>query len=296
MQPAVWTPGWPVATPSGPPPYSCNSPRQRAAWDSPSLARPRHLFSNGFPHSLQWCERPSKWWSRGSLAWSSGMGISYWTSGDAHCSSPFIGSGKPTVRPRRLSGGTRFQGRPCHAARPAEQYLVSTNKNLKMKIDGATLVVTILITALFALPFVWDRSRRIRGRARMLRSLQSLAQEHQCQVHHHGICAGMALALDEERKFLFHIGKREGVAYPGYLNLAEVRSCRAVRTERNAKGTHADARLERVELSLVPKDSERSATRLVLFDGGSGNLLDGEEQFADKWTELIQRQLKSNTD
>ncbi|MBK9762828.1 MAG: hypothetical protein IPO87_05570 [Flavobacteriales bacterium] len=49
--------------------------------------------------------------------------------------------------------------RLCHLGRPREQ-VVSTNKNLKMEIDGGTIVVSIIFAALLAVPFVLDYRRR----------------------------------------------------------------------------------------------------------------------------------------
>ena len=167
-----------------------------------------------------------------------------------------------------------------------------TNKNLKMKIDGANIVVLILFMALFGLPFVLDRMRQKRKKLQLISSLNGLAEAHQSKVHQHDTCAGIALGLDQDRNLLFHIDQREGATPSGHIDLSQVRSCRVVKAERNAKGVHADARLERVELSFVPKDPGKGAMGLVLFDSSSGNLMAGEEQFADKWSQVINERLK----
>lgn len=162
-----------------------------------------------------------------------------------------------------------------------------------MEIDGGTIMVSIICVALLALPFALDYRRRTKKRGQLLRALGDLAQEHQCRIHQHGSCSDVALGLDVDRSFLFFFSLRGVASASWHLDLSQIRACQVVKTKRSGKGMDPDARLEQVEMSFLPKDHGKSATRLVLYSETFGFLVEGEEQFADKWSQLINDRLKN---
>jgi hypothetical protein len=166
-------------------------------------------------------------------------------------------------------------------------------KNQKMEMDGATAMVGIVVLALCALPFVLDHRRRSKKAAQLLRTLRELAKQHQCKVDHHDQCGDAVLGLDKDRNALVFHAQRQDVVTSHFVDLAEVRACQAIKAKRSTKGGGTDAMLDRVELCLLPKDTTKSETHLVLYQAAHGVLVNGEIQFADKWAQLINDRLKN---
>jgi hypothetical protein len=78
------------------------------------------------------------------------------------------------------------------------------------------------------------------------------------------------------------------------IDLATMRACEVFKSYRNGKGEQRDAVLERVELCLLPRDRNKTGTRLELYRNGQGPLLNGELQFADQWAALIESRLRNS--
>ncbi|MBK9177038.1 MAG: hypothetical protein IPM46_12055 [Flavobacteriales bacterium] len=159
--------------------------------------------------------------------------------------------------------------------------------------DNATLTIGIICLALFALPFVLDYRSRRKKAARLQSAMRDAAQQQRSTIGQVDTCNGIALGMDEDKKTLFFYNEREENPAVQHVNLAEVRSCEALRDGRTAKADDAEGMPASVELCLVPKENSRDEKRLVLYRSGYGTTLDGEVQFADNWARLINGWLKS---
>lgn len=160
-----------------------------------------------------------------------------------------------------------------------------------MEIDGATIAIGSMSMAALALPFMLDRRARRKRGAQLLETLQHMAQGQKGRINQHGICGDAIIGLDNDQGKLYFLCRREGMASTAQVDLKQVRSCVATKTERGSKGTHEEARIERVELSLLPRDGSKAATHLLLFREGLGALANGEYQFADEWARVISARL-----
>ncbi len=162
-----------------------------------------------------------------------------------------------------------------------------------MEMDGATIAIGIIVLAIFVLPFVLDYRSRKKKAAERLRTLQGIAQQHQCKVDQHVLCGEAALGLDSKKNFLFYLNQRQDILTSQHVDLAEIRACQAIKDKRAAKGAEASPLPDRVELSLLPKDKGKSETRLLLYQATYGAQVNGEIQIADEWAGLINARLAS---
>lgn len=161
-----------------------------------------------------------------------------------------------------------------------------------MEIDGATIAIGIMSMAALALPFLLDRRSRRKSNARLLETLQYMAQGQKGRINQHGICGDAIIGLDNDQDTLYFLSRREGMASSARVDLKQVRSCEATKTERGPRAANEEARVERVELSLHPRDGGKGPTRLLLFRSGLGALANGETGFADEWARLINARLQ----
>ncbi len=162
---------------------------------------------------------------------------------------------------------------------------------LKMEMDWGTAMVGIVVLTLFVVPFVLDHRSRANKAKLALRSLQAIAQQHNCNVGQHGSCGHTALGLDERRNALIYCNNSGGVLTAKYVDLAEIRACEAVKAIRNLKGVPGESITESVELTLQPKDRSKQEYRFELYREGLSPRLIGELEFVDKWSKLINARL-----
>ncbi len=156
-----------------------------------------------------------------------------------------------------------------------------------MEIDIATGLIAFLSIAALSLPFLLDRRMRRKRNDLLVRTVQAMAHAHQGRISQHGICGDAILGLDHYRAILYFINRREGMASEARIDLRQVRACEAAIFARGTKGSAEPPRTERVELSLLPRDGSKGATRLLLFRDGLGQLANGEAQFAEDWARVI---------
>lgn len=156
-----------------------------------------------------------------------------------------------------------------------------------MKIDPATIVVTILVVGSFALPFLLDLHNRRRKARQLLQDLKAMALHHQCTLHHHGTCGPNALGIDEQRNMLFFIHRAKAHAADQVVDLQQVGACAAVPVEAKARPNQAPGLLERVELEFAPRQKQQPPIRLLLHHKDHGNPCGDELPFARQWAQRI---------
>lgn len=165
-----------------------------------------------------------------------------------------------------------------------------------MEFEWGTAIIGMLVLALFTVPFVIDRRSRIARKKGALLSLQQLAGQHNCRIDRHELCGDLSLGLDESKNVVFLATQGKEGRSAQHVSLSEMRSCSMVNATRSKKqNAGAGVLTERIQLSLLPKDQNKSELRLELFGAGSGLNLNGELQFAEKWAKLIQDRLKNGT-
>ena len=196
-----------------------------------------------------------------------------------------------------------------------------------MEMDGGTIAVLVITLTFFALPFVLDYRRRARNGARLLteailavalqtrppsrfteatllsamegagklvedEELREAAARQNCTLDEYDTHGDMAIGMDADRKTVFFLGKRGDADTLQHVHLAKVRACHIVKAQRGAKGAQADRPIDRVELNFLPKDNSNGEVRFVLYREMAGSSLNGEAQLAEKWEDLVQRQLE----
>ncbi|MBK6343858.1 MAG: hypothetical protein IPF41_15080 [Flavobacteriales bacterium] len=155
-----------------------------------------------------------------------------------------------------------------------------------MELDWGTAAFGIVFMLLCALPFALDYRSRMRKTKRLVQPLLKAAQQQGCQVHQHETCNLVILGLDERKNILFSFNALDDGATVQRIDLSRVRSCR---TE---NGSNGSALTHRVELLFQMKEKGMTDLRLELYREGANLPLNGELQFADKWSRLINDRLK----
>ncbi len=100
-----------------------------------------------------------------------------------------------------------------------------------------------------------------------------------------------AIGIDSSKKILFyHQDSLEGS--PKSIELRDFRKVSVSKKLLELKsGGSAKPVLDQITLELLPKDSKKAAIHLELYDGEKYSDLLGETLLAEKWAELIQKNL-----
>lgn len=165
------------------------------------------------------------------------------------------------------------------------------NKTKKMEMDWGTAAFGLAFMLACALPFALDYRSRARKAKRLVEPLLLAAQQHGCQVQQYETCNHVILGLDERQNILFgYHALHEGAAVQR-IDLSRVRSCRTVQSTRNEHGPNGGTLTDRLELLFQLKEKGGAELRLELYRDGA-QPLNGELQFADKWSRMINDRLK----
>lgn len=164
----------------------------------------------------------------------------------------------------------------------------------KMEMDWGTAIVGLIIILICMTPFVIMHYNRVKKEGKMLHSLKENAKQLNCNISQHEFCGDFVLGIDESRNFVFFFKQKKEEAISQFVDLAEIQICQVVKKTRNIKNDIGSLGfIERVELSFIPTNKNKTETRFELYNDEINMQLSGELQFVDKWTEQINACLKS---
>lgn len=158
-----------------------------------------------------------------------------------------------------------------------------------MEIDFGTLLIGSLTVAICAIPFVLTIGGRKRREKQMMRSLQTMAAQHNCQIGQREFCGNYLLGMDQAGRYVFfHQVSKEAIEERA-VDLMEIVACKPINIGRKIAGERV---VERLGLEFVPMDQDTPEITLELYNNDHSFQLRGELQSMEKWTRLINDRLK----
>ncbi len=158
-----------------------------------------------------------------------------------------------------------------------------------MEIDFGTLLIGSLTVAICAIPFVLTIGGRKRREKQMMRSLQTMAAQHNCQIGQREFCGNYLLGMDQGGRYVFfHQVSKEAIEERA-VDLMEIVACKPINIGRKIAGERV---VERLGLEFVPMDQDMPEITLELYNNDHSFQLRGELQSMEKWTRLINDRLK----
>ncbi|MEZ4887744.1 MAG: hypothetical protein R3E32_23620 [Chitinophagales bacterium] len=161
--------------------------------------------------------------------------------------------------------------------------------------DLTTILLGTFLTALCFIPFVWMSRNSKKIEKQLLQSLSDIAAQQNCKITQHELCGKIAVGLDENaHTFLFFKeGKSNQTAQ--HIDLDEIKNCTVVNTSRSVNNIGGNSRvIERLELSFLPISKNKAPFVLEFYNSEETMELSGELQFIEKWSKIINGQLKSS--
>lgn len=158
-----------------------------------------------------------------------------------------------------------------------------------MEIDFGTFIIGSITVAICAVPFVLTIVGGKRREKQMMRSLQAMAAQHNCQIGQREFCGNYLLGMDKACRFVFFHQMIKEQMKEQTVDLMEVATCKPMNIGKRIAGERV---VERLGLEFVPMDKAASEIHLELYNNDHSFQLRGELQSMEKWTRLINDRLK----
>ncbi len=157
---------------------------------------------------------------------------------------------------------------------------------------GSTIIGAIAII-ICAFPFIMMSRSRKKREKKFLQSLLKITSQNDCQINRHEISDNFAIGMDEPKNFVFFYRQIKGQEVAHSIDLGEIQSCKVINTNRTIKRKEGDQKvIDRLELCFIPKVRDKPEVKLEFFNAELSPQLFGELQSVEKWSKLINDQLK----
>ena len=151
--------------------------------------------------------------------------------------------------------------------------------------DLGSIIVGAILVAICISPIVLVVLSRKKRERKFLKSLNELAKKEGCIVNQFEICGDFIMGINEAQKKLFFFKEKENnTIIEQSINLEEIQNCTFNKVTK--KGT-SQYIINKVELAFVSSDKKNKDITLELFNADVNTQLDGELQFVEKWSKLI---------
>jgi len=154
--------------------------------------------------------------------------------------------------------------------------------NLGSIIIGATLIAIVVV------PIVLMEVKRKKREHKKLKSLLNIANQQDCIISKHEVCADFIIGIDESNKKVFFVKQQKEEALTLSVDLNETQSCKVINTNRTFKSKEGSQKvIDRLELSFIPTNKNKSETKMEFFNADLRGQLNGELQCIEKWSKLV---------
>jgi hypothetical protein len=162
-----------------------------------------------------------------------------------------------------------------------------------MEMDWGTAISGLIAILLCVFPFVLMYYNMKKKENKMLQSLDVIVQQNNCKISQHEFCGDFVLGIDESRNFVFFFKQNREEAILKFVDLAEILKCQSIKKNRTLKHNKESVIItERVELCFIPLNKSKGEIIFELYDEETNMQMNGELQFVDKWSKLINDLLK----
>jgi len=160
-------------------------------------------------------------------------------------------------------------------------------KNFEVAFTSAILIIIAV------LPFVMVILNKRKRKKKFLQALAEIATQNHSQLGQNEIFGNFAIGFDETKNFVFFYKQFEDKEVKESVNLSEVQSCMVHRTIRTFKNEEGNQKvIDRLELCFMSILNDRPETKWEFFNKDVSTQLFGEVQLIEKWSKLINDQLK----
>lgn len=151
-----------------------------------------------------------------------------------------------------------------------------------------TIIIGLVVLALFALPFILSDKGRKETEKRLLAALKTLAAQHNTTVAEHDFATQFAIGLSSDGQYALFIKTIAENTESTSLQLPMVQACRSNTVTHIVKvGKNTESVLDRLELVFQFKNTDTPALTWVLFDAQNNLQLNDEIELMRRWEKRL---------
>ncbi len=155
--------------------------------------------------------------------------------------------------------------------------------------DIGNLMIIIILVVIIAIPFIILNRNNKKKKQQLIQQLENLTTKTE-QLGEIETLGQMAIALSKTNQTLFFYKKDEEKTQQKTILLAEITFSKVMKSTRTLEGNTQV--IDIIEMEFKPKDKKQSPEKIEVFNADLDGQLSGELQFAEKWIQLINQQLK----
>ncbi|MCB9360919.1 MAG: hypothetical protein H6587_05845 [Flavobacteriales bacterium] len=159
-----------------------------------------------------------------------------------------------------------------------------------MDLDLGTAISGGIFIVLCILPFALMYIKRKKNEKQFLQSLLTIAKQQNCQISQYDVFGVFGIGIDQTKNVVFFYRKTKDITYECFANLSAIKSCEIINTS-SIESTQKI--IEKLELRFYPVAIDQQIIKMEFFNRTSNIQLCGELQLIEKWSAIINNQLKT---
>lgn len=160
--------------------------------------------------------------------------------------------------------------------------------------DQETAVMTAIIIALCALPFIYVYFKQKAAESSLLSKIKSLASAQGGTITSSSCEAGIAVGIDGNARQLYFCTSADLNNHCIQLYLDHYSACMPYKvTSIRGRGADKYEVIEKLGLALKPRVTSKADTILSIYDADESAHMGSHIQLMEKWVDMVQANLKS---
>jgi hypothetical protein len=160
-----------------------------------------------------------------------------------------------------------------------------------MELDLGTAISGGIIFIVCMLPFILMYMKRKKNEKQFLQLLSTIAEQQNCQISQYDVFGMFGIGLDEVKNVVFFYRKTNDNINEYTVDLSGIKSCEVINT---GVMDNKQRVVDSLELSFIPVAKNNSIVKMVFFNSKTNIQLCGELQLIEKWSTIINNQLKKD--
>ncbi len=154
--------------------------------------------------------------------------------------------------------------------------------------DLASSIIGAIILAICIAPFIIMSTNRKKRERKALKTLQKIAQQHDCEITNYEIGDDFVIGIDEPKRIVFFNKKLKETVFEQHIKLADVQACKIKNISRTVSNQNGNYNVvEELDLCFVPIEKGKKEVLLEFYNAENSTQLSGELQAIEKWQSII---------
>lgn len=142
-------------------------------------------------------------------------------------------------------------------------------------------------------PFIMLNRRKKKREKLFLQSLSKIAAPVDGQIDQYEIIGNFAIGMDEAKNMVFFYRPTKDKVEAQFVELEGFQKSKVIKTYRSFKNNNGiQKEIDRLELCFIPTLKDTPQIKLEFYNSDVSMRLNGELQSIEKWSNLINDQLK----